>query len=206
MDNQSYLDQIAVKGKTKVSGEPLLSPLMIKIIIAGIIALITIVIVGSILNSANSTTISMYERLYLRVMNLHGSKGPFKKYSKFIRSSSLRGYASDLETSLTNTGNQIKGAVTKAGVDTGNISNDVKKEESSRNSTLLNKLENARLTGVIDPTYATSVSNEINQLIILERQIRAKTSDTGVAGVIDTSLKDLEIIYENMHNLSLTLN
>lgn len=206
MDNQSYLDQIAVKGKTKVNSEPLLSPLMIKIIIAGIIALITIVIVGSILNSANSGTISMYERLYLRITNLHGSKGPYQKYSKYLRSSNLRGYASDLETSLTNTGNQIKGAVSKAGVDTSHISSDVKKEESSRISSLLSKLENARLTGVIDPTYATSVSNEINQLIILERQVRSKTSDTGVAGVIDSSLNDLQAIYEKMHDLSLTLN
>lgn len=206
MDNQSYLDQIAVKGRAKGPSEPLLSPLMIKIIIAGIIALITIVIVGSILNSANTTTITMYERLYSRINNLHGNGGPFKKYAKYIRSSTLRGYASDLETSLLNTGNQITTAVSKVGVDTKKISADVKKEESTRISNLLNKLENARLTGVIDPTYATSVSNEINQLMILERQVRAKTSDTGVAGIIDSSLRDLQTIYEKMHELSLTLN
>ena len=206
MDNQSYLDQIAVKGKVKGPSEPLLSPLMIKIIIAGIIALITIVIVGAILNSANTTTINMYERLYLRVMNLHGDKGPYKKYMKYVRSSNLRAYGADLETSLTNTGKQIKSAVTKVGVNTSSITKEVKDEESKRISSLLSKLENARLTSTIDSTYATSVSNEINQLMILERQVRAKTSDAGVASVIDSSLKDLQVIYENMHTLSLSLS
>ena len=46
MDNQSYLDQIAVKGKNSINSEPLLSPVMMKLLIAGVIALITIIIVG----------------------------------------------------------------------------------------------------------------------------------------------------------------
>ena len=42
MDNKAYLDQIAVKGKNATNSGPLLSPLMIKLLIAGAIMLITL--------------------------------------------------------------------------------------------------------------------------------------------------------------------
>ena len=52
MDNKAYLDQIAVKGKVK-SG-PIFTPMLIKIIAAGVVALITLIIVGAVISSSNS--------------------------------------------------------------------------------------------------------------------------------------------------------
>ena len=60
MDNKAYLDQIAVKGKNATNKEPLLSPLMIKLLVAGVIMLITVIIVGAIFNSANDKITQSY--------------------------------------------------------------------------------------------------------------------------------------------------
>ena len=48
MDNKAYLDQIAVKGKVK-SG-PIFTPMLIKLIAAGVVMLITMIIVGSVIS------------------------------------------------------------------------------------------------------------------------------------------------------------
>ena len=55
MDNKAYLDQIAVKGKVK-SG-PIFTPMLIKLIAAGAIILITMIIVGSIISGSNAKRI-----------------------------------------------------------------------------------------------------------------------------------------------------
>ena len=205
MDNKAYLDQIAVKGN-KGMAEPLLSPLMIKIIVAGIIALITIVIVGNILNSSNAKTTALYERLYSRINNLHGNNGPFKTYSKKLRSADLIAYASDLETSLTDTGNKLNGVISSLGVKTSAISKEVSSSESSRISNFKSKVDEATFIGTIDPTFATALSAEIDQLMVLERQVRTKTNNTSLVEILDTSLNDLTIIYDKIHDLSMKLN
>ena len=205
MDKQAYLDQIAVKGN-KGAGEPLLTPLMIKIIVAGIIAFITIVVVGSILSSSNAKTSIIYERLYVRINNLHGSSGPYKSYSSKLRSSGLIAYSSDLETSLTNTSNKLNGVIASVGVKTDSINKDVTAEESGRMSTFKAKVDEAALTGTLDSTYATALAAEIDQLMILERQVLSKNSNADLAEILNSSLNDLQIIYDHVHDLSLKLN
>ena len=116
MDNQTYLNQIAVKGKRTANGEPLLSPLMIKLLIAGAIMLITIIVVGIMVSSANSKVTQSYERLYLRISQMSGSKGPYNKYAKYINSSNLAGHAVRLETSVAKTSKSLEPLLDKLGV------------------------------------------------------------------------------------------
>ena len=203
MDKQSYLDQIAVK-ENKGPG-PLLTPLMIKVIVAGLIALITIVIVGNILSSSNTKETAIYERLYSRIENLHGSSGP-QSYTNQLRSSSLIAYTNDLDTSLTNTANQLKGVIAGVGVDPANINSDNAAEETARITAFKAKIDDSILNGTINSTFATALAAEVDQLMILERQVLSQNSNAALAEVVTASLSDLEIIYNHIHDLSLNLN
>ena len=202
MDNKSYLDQIAVKGKNTSNSEPLLSPLMIKLIIAGVIALITIIVVGVMISNTNAKLTQSYERLYLRVSQMCGAKGPYSNYSKYIESSNLASHANRLETSLTSTNKDLEGVLGKLNVDKTNITKEVQKEESSSFSTYMGQLETASISGQMDAYYSSQTAARIMSIISIERQILSKTNNDTLKGIINNSLGDLEGLYENFRDFS----
>ena len=87
MDNKAYLDQIAVKGKKAMPGKPLLTPAIIKLLAAGIVAIILIFVVIAMLNSNNSKITQKYEALYARATNLVEESGPLVLYDQKLKSS-----------------------------------------------------------------------------------------------------------------------
>ena len=90
MDNKAYLDEIAVKGKYKGNTGPIISPVIIKLIIAALFAVIALAIVGGIISSKNQETIQLYEAVYERIALLAGNGSPFKEYQNSLYSSDLR--------------------------------------------------------------------------------------------------------------------
>ena len=163
MDNKAYLDQIAVKGKNATNKEPLLSPLMIKLLVAGVIMLITVIIVGAIFNSANDKITQSYERLYLRISQMCGNQGPYNKYSKFINSSNLAALANQLETSLTNTNKDLSGQWSSLKVDTTSTANRIMQIKTIEQQ-ILQKTKNKALPAIL--------SNSISDLDILYEKFR----------------------------------
>lgn len=206
MDNQAYLDQIAVKGKKTINNGPLLSPLMIKLIIAGIIALITIIVVGVMVSSSNAKVTQSYERLYLRVSQMCGNKGPYKKYAKYINSSNLASHAVRLETSITKTNKSLEGLLTKLNVKKDSITKTVKDEETATFNTYMNKLERASISGQLDLYYSSQTAERIMQIISIEKQILNKTNNDGLKSVINDSLSDLQSLYEDFRDFNNSLN
>ena len=201
MDNQSYLNQIAVKGKRTSSGEPLLSPLMIKLIIAGVIALITIIVVGVMVSSSNAKVTQSYERLYLRISQMTGNK-----YAKFINSSSLAGHAIRLETSIANTNKSLEPLLGKLNVKKDSITKEVKNTETTSFNTYMSKLERASMSGQMDLYYSSLTAERIMQIITIEKQILNKTNNDSLKAVINNSLNDLEPLYDNFYDASNSLN
>ena len=51
MDNKAYLDEIAVKGKRQGVGAGILSPMLIKLIIVALFAVIALAVVGNIISA-----------------------------------------------------------------------------------------------------------------------------------------------------------
>ena len=196
MDNKSYLDQIAVKSKKSASHEPLLTPVMIKILVAGAIALITIIIVATIISGTNAKLTQSYERLYLRLTQMCGSKGPYSNYSKNISSPQLLSYANQLETSLTNTNNSLDGVWDKLNVDKNKLNKDVKTEETNAFSTYMSRLEEASISGQMDSYYSSQTANQIMKLKTLERQIIKKTNNKTLAPILEQSVRDLDELYD----------
>ncbi|MBO4855271.1 hypothetical protein J5500_02600 [Candidatus Saccharibacteria bacterium] len=205
MDNQSYLDQIAVKGKNTSNSEPLLSPVMMKLLIAGVIMLITIIIVGVMVSNTNAKLTQSYERLYLRISQMCDSKGPYRKYADFISSSTLASHANRLETSLLGTTKDYTALLGKLKVEKNNISKDVKNEETKTFNTYMGQLERASLSGQMDEYYSSQTANRIMQIVSLEKQVLNKTDNDALKNILNQSLGDLEGLYENFRDFNDTL-
>lgn len=192
MNGKEYLDQIAVKGTVK-SARPILTPMLIKLIAAGVIALIAIITVGIIINNSNAKVTQTYERVYLRIHNLSNNNfnNPFTKYTSKIRDSSLQAHASSFFTVITSTDTKVSGLIGTVGVKTDKISKDVLTTENNNVSNLVNQLLDASYAGNIDRIYATNLSYQISTLIQYENEALKKTSNQSFANVLNESKTDL---------------
>ena len=195
MDNQAYLDQIAVKGKVK-SG-PIFTPMLIKLIAAGVVALITMIIVGSVISSSNSKVTQTYERAYLRITNLANQDGPLRTHVEHIKDSDLRAYVLSFITSLNNTSIKLSGISGNIGINPDKISKTVQDEEEVNNGELSTALDEAVLTGNLDSVYAAKAYYQITTLLAIESEARAKTPNAQFAETLDQSTNDLLLLQEN---------
>jgi hypothetical protein len=202
MDNKAYLDQIAVKGKVK-SG-PIFTPMLIKLIAAGVVMLITMIIVGSVVSSSNAKVTQTHERVYLRVANLADNKtnAPLKKYSQLLRNSDLRSYASTIYQTLLTFSNDLSGVISTTGVNTGAISKEVSTAESASFSSYTSALENAVLAGTLDRTFASETLYQISTLIQYEQESLKKANSQAYANLINKSIADLTVLEENFNTWS----
>jgi len=200
MDNKAYLDEIAVKGKKKFSAGPLLTPVMLKIIIVGVAALICMVIVATMLGSKNEDNTSIHQSVYLRVSSLLSDKGPVQQYLKKIKASDLRAYTTSLISSLTTTEAGIKSAAGRVGFSPGSAPSEVSTQNSAQITTMTTDLERAYLRGNLDVTFASTLAYQLTLLISLEKQARTKTNDDAYAKVLDSSVRDLEKLEESYRN------
>lgn len=204
MDNKAYLDQIAVKGKVK-SG-PIFTPMLIKLIAAGVVMLITMIIVGSVISSSNAKVTQAHERVYLRITKLgdKSSSAPLAKYSKLLRNSDLRAYATTLHLTLSTTSNNLGGVVASTGVKTSGISSAVTNAENANMSSYTSALEEAILSGTLDRVFATETLYQISTLIQYENESLKKANSQSYANLINQSIQDLTTLEEQFNNWSET--
>lgn len=196
MDNKAYLDQIAVKGKVK-SG-PIFTPMLIKIIAAGVVALITIIIVGAVISGSNSKVTQSFERAYLRITTLADEESPLKTYVEKIKDSDLRAFALTLLSSLKTTNVSLSGISNNIGIKPDSISKTVQSEEDANSSALAGALEDAVLTGNIDEVYGAKAYHQVTLLLAIEAEARTKTKNQQFADLLDQSTNDLTAIQENL--------
>lgn len=191
MNGKEYLDQIAVKGKVK-SG-PIFTPMLIKLVAAGVIALIAIITVGVIISNSNAKVTRTYERVYLRVHNLSGNNymNPFSKYKEKIRDSNLRSYTDTLISVLTTTDSSLSGVVSAVGVKTDKISKEVSTAETANIDTLTGLLLDASYAGNIDRVLATNATYQISTLIQYETEALKKSNNASFTNVVSQSKTDL---------------
>ena len=200
MDNKAYLDEIAVKGKKKFSAGPLLTPVMLKLIIVGVAALISMIVVATMLGSKGEDNTSIHQAVYLRIDGLLATTGPVQVYVKKVKSSDVRTYTSSLISSLTTTESSIKSSAGRVGFTPGSGSPEVMSENSAQITTLTTELERAYLRGNLDTVFATNLSYQLTLLISLEKQARSKTNDDTYAKALDASVRDLEKLEESYRN------
>jgi hypothetical protein len=198
MDNQAYLDQIAVKGKVK-SG-PVLTPKLIKLIVVGLIVLVTMIIVGTVLSESNNKVQYSYERVYLRANWLSDDESPIRTYMDRVKDSNLRSYAMTLLTSLRNTSLAIENIQSSININTEKPTAKIADQEGGDIDDFEDLLKNAVLTGTVDQTFATQVYYQVTVLLNNEKAARAKTPSRKFAEVLDQSIDDLTIIQTQFKN------
>ena len=202
MDNKAYLDEIAVKGKKKFSAGPILTPVMIKLIIVGVAAVISLIVVATMLGSRNDGSAALHEAVYLRINSLMDKKGPVQSYIKKVKDTNLRTWTTQLISSLTTAQTSIKAVSKKIGLNTSGSDADVKAENTKQMNTFKSDLERAYLSGRLDTIYATDMSYQLTLLINLENQARVRTSDTTYAKALDDSIRDLTTLEESFRDYS----
>ena len=202
MDNKAYLDQIAVK--TKVKSGPVITPMLIKLIAAGIIMLITLVIVGNVISSSNAKVTRTFERVYLRITKLADQNSALVKYTKELRDPNLKSYATNLYSILSTASKEFSGVISSTGVKTGSISSTVTSEETKTMSAYSSALEDAKLSGTIDRVFATETSYLLSTLIQYENESLKKTSSQQYANIANKNMQDLTIIKDQIEEWSST--
>ena len=202
MDNKAYLDQIAVKGKVK-SG-PIFTPMLIKLIAAGVVMLITMIIVGGVISSSNAKVTQTHERVYLRIAKKRkkNSSTPLAKYSKLLRNSDLRSYATNLYNTLLTTNTSLSSVISTTGVNTAKISTVVSTEENANISSYTAALDDAILAGTLDHTFATETLYQISTLIQYENESLKKANNQSYANLINQSINDLTVLQEKFKDWS----
>lgn len=197
MDNKAYLDQIAVKGKVK-SG-PIFTPMLIKLIAAGAIILITMIIVGSIISGSNAKVTQSFERVYVRISNFGSDdyENPLQKYADSIRNSDLRTYCEQLRTIMYDTNTRLSSVISSTGVKTDKISKEIASDESLNWSNYVYALDNALLSGTLDRTFATETEYQLSTLIQYEHEALNKSNNQEFSNILQQSIKDLTSLQQN---------
>lgn len=204
MDGQEYLDQISAS--TAPSGQAskfdlknILSSKLFRIIGAGVILIILLIVVGNIISSASNKGRELAEQLELRLTNLTTMLD--EESNEYLKDTDLRSYNTALIGILKNTDTQLTDYLTDAyGFNTKNIPTSIQNEEASYIEALQAELEEARLNGLYDRAYVNSMSTEINLVIALEENILDRTSSEGLADILNQSIANLTSILENYDN------
>ena len=193
MDNKTYLDQIAVKGASG-NKAAIITPAMIKFIIAGVIAFIVIILVGPMLNSSSQENTEAYTKLYIRTANLADqASSPLEAYKYKIKSTKILQYNSMLVTSLTNFNNTYGALAEVAGFSTTGSAETAAEEAEILNS-ITNDFERGYLNGTLGQACANSMTYQISLMLSLIQEIRATTTNEQVAVALDGLKADLEKI------------
>jgi len=206
MDNLEYLNKIstesAAKSAKSQNDNSLLSPTIIKILIGAAAALVLIVILGAVLSGSSSRTTALYESFYLRLQNLSADNGPIATYARDLKSSNLRAASGTLKSSLTVTYQNFANLLPELNVDPANISEYVATSETDILADYKASLQNAKLNGLLDRTFAHSTTLQISLLIAIGSEILERNPPDNARAIIDKSVNDLQILHARFVELS----
>ena len=82
------------------------------------------------------------------------------------------------------------------------ISKDVSSKENSSFSSYMSLLEDASISGQTDATYSAQTADRIMNIILLEQQIRSKSTEKSLAPILDQSITDLQTLYEKFRDFN----
>ena len=182
-----YLNQIAPHTTNKVSlfsNKPIL--------IAGIVAIVLLVIVivmGIVSAGVPRNDIRLAARLTSTAEVVAGANSKMK-------SSQLRAINTTLNSQLINIIRDIEPILTKENIKIAKLDASIVASESNTN--LLARLEDARLNVKYDRIYASEMSTQIDNIMILMRQIYKSSNSTSMKTFLETSVSNLAPIQKQL--------
>ncbi len=174
-----------------------MTPVMIKLIAAALVAVVAMIVIGTILSNKNQEVAEVHQMVYARIDSLLDKKGPFNSYSEDLKSSDLRTYTVQLLSSLETT----RSTLNRSGQDF-TASENITTENSALMSAFQYELKEATLNGQLDKVYATDAAYHLSLLILLEEQALAKATNDTYANALNSSITDLKVLEENFRDYS----
>lgn len=157
---------------------------MIGAIAVGIIVLISLI---AIISSVATSSIGQTERLAAR---LQSTKNTVKSADSNIKSTKLRAMNSALGIYLTNTIRNATPILASNNIQIDKL--DKKVTDAESNEETLAILEDARLNAIYDRIYASEMAHQLDNTLILMRQINNSTNDSDLKTFLDDAYKSLE--------------
>jgi len=190
-----YLNQIAPDSPKK----PFFSFGLKQVIIGAVALIVLMLILVGIVNALTGGQKSSLQRLPAR---LAATEVIATDAQKNLKSSKLRSLNSNLKLYMTNTNRDIATPLLGAGVNTAKLSDSIIALEST--TELSARLEDARLNGVFDRTYAREMTYQLGTLMTLMTEIYNSTRNTELKTFLKTSYDSLKPTQESFANFSTT--
>lgn len=197
MNDLEYLNQISAK---PAPVQPTLfdkKTKLILIIAAAVLLLVVILMAVAGSSSSEPTASSELARLYHRSDALEQS---LTTYTPSVKSSSLRSSAATLSTILAELKSTSNTYFTASGAKLEDYP--LAASDSKIITALDSSLENARLNGILDRTFASEIYYQIRYLIIIEDSTLAKSSDASLTTFLQSSKTSLERLRDTFATFS----
>lgn len=203
MNQQEYLSQISNNVRPPKAQKPSIfaSPIM-KFVLIGVVAVIGIIIFGSIVSGNKKSVKDLAITLKLHA---DGTSAEVKNFQKYIKDTSLRANAASFNTVLTNFDSSLVDYMkTKYSYKSGSESKKAKSKAETAQQTLHDELFEAKINGMLDRIFAHKMVYEISLLQAEMEAINRATSDQSLKEILGTPYESLGNLYELFNNYSET--
>jgi predicted outer membrane protein len=188
-----YLNQIAPQGPKK----SLFRFGIKQMIIIGVALIVLVSVLALAVGAASGGKREPLQRLSAR---LTATETIAVDAQTNLKSSKLRSLNSNLKLYMTNTNRDIAAPLLTAGVSAAKIDKSIIASEST--AELASRLEDARLNGVYDATYAREMTYQLGTLLTLMNQIYGSSSNAELKTFLKTSYDNLKPTQESFANYS----
>jgi predicted outer membrane protein len=185
-----YLDQIAPQNTSGHSFNSLPMPMRILAILLGIFIVVLVAAVIINLTNGSKNTDKLAARLLMTQTIVKDAADNNK-----IKSSALRAINTDLKTYLVNTIRDIEPILKKDNVDINKLPSTLL--NTSADTSLAERLEDARLNAVFDQTYAREMAYSLNNILSLMQKSYKQTGNSALKTFLDESMKNLQPTQES---------
>ena len=202
MESQEYLNQISAKPVTKkntggISG--LLGSKIVWLVVGALGLFVLLAIVGAVLSGGKGDLKNDLARLQLHLEN---TSGVISEYQPKVKSSTLRSHSASLSTVLVNTNSKLSTYLTEQYNMKKNDDKDLAEQMKTEQDALTTELFEAKITGVLDRTYAHKMAYEISVFMAEEAAILKRSRNDTLSDIIKESYDSLETLYDSFNNFS----
>lgn len=198
MDNFTYLNEISqsnrpVKNPAAQSKGILNKSTVIKIVIGGVVLFFMMMAVGALLSNMKNKTTELSKQLYTRTTNLNSVLTTFNPH---LKGSSLRSTGLSLAGVLTNATTQLGKYVNPEAKNPEDLkpSADTLASEVEIVNNLNLTLENAKLNGILDRTYANQIGLQVSLLMVMISELEERTDNEDLKKFLQSYHTSLEAI------------
>lgn len=203
MDGQEYLNQISAANRpVKKSSGGILGSKIFWAGAIGAVALVIIIIIGSILSSGKGGEKNLS---YALKLHLDNTASVIQEYQSDVKSSDLRSSSASLYSIISSTSGELTKYITeKYNFREQDVDKNIVEEATLVKDGLEADLFDAKINGVLDRIYAHKMAYEISLIKTEEAKLINSTSSDELKEVLISSYNSLDNLYGNFNNFSET--